>query len=249
MKRFILPVVAAFCLLAAPRASAQISVGGGYANYVLNQVLQDQTKATEAYNGFYLGADLMIPIYGGFAFFPGVDFTIALHRQNQDIYIPDLRDFKPGRAELKHSFLNVPLRVAYVWEPTSKVALTGFIGPTISWAFDGEYVETSSEYQVYDNVEGKKVDYSYHAWPYKSQPADGNIPEGALLKNFDVKLGVGVALDLFEHLRISVSYNLGLMNLAGPHYDYGETGGKPNDPYAVRSAKGNFFQAGVAYIF
>ena len=70
------------------------------------------------------------------------------------------------------------------------------------------------------------------------------------MKNFDVKLGFGVVVDLFEHIRVSASYDLGLMDVVGTHYDYGvDTNGQANDPEAVRSIKGNLFQVGIAYVF
>ena len=50
MKKIFLPLaVAALAAWAAPEAAAQLSVGGGYANLMLNQVLQDnQTKEAVA---------------------------------------------------------------------------------------------------------------------------------------------------------------------------------------------------------
>ena len=257
MKKIFLPLaVAALAAWAAPEAAAQLSVGGGYANLMLNQVLQDnQTKAAEVYNGFHITADLMLPIYGPIAFYPGVSFTIAMNKQDVLLRNPENRTTTlPGRQSNKLSYLHVPLRVAYSVD-LGKVQAAAFVGPSLDWGFDGEHVLSSDAAELrqpsaFSTDPDGKVPFSYTIWPFKNQAADGGAPEGPYLKNLDVKLGFGVVVDLFEHIRVSASYDLGLMNIVGPHYDYGvDDGGVANDPEAPRSIKGNLFQVGIAYVF
>lgn len=252
MKKLFVAAAVALTMLAVPRSFAQISVGGGYANYVMTQVMaSDGSRASEAYNGFHITGDWMMPLFGQVSFYPGISFTIVMHKSQGNIFVPagDAPGMYEGKMEMKHSFINIPLRVAYSLDLAPSVRVTAFAGPAISWAFDGEYTETTDKVQIWDNVLGKDVDYSWHSWPYKSQEAKGGAPAGPLLKNFDVKIGVGVAIDLFRHLRVTASYDLGLLNTVGTHYDYTKVGDVAVDPTAPSSVRSNLFQAGLAYVF
>ena len=115
-------------------------------------------------------------------------------------------------GDIKEQYINVPVRINAGFDLSDDVRLFLFGGPTFSYALSGMVDSGSGAYDVYEHH-----DY----------------------KRFDVLVGGGAGLDLMDHFRLTVSYDLGLFNT------YPSIG----DREAAAKLTRNSLRAGLAFIF
>lgn len=184
MKKILTSVLAAAMMLLGTQAFAQIAVGTGY------KMLTNKTeKTSSSIHGAYLGVDYTLPIAGGFAVTPGVNFTYATGSSDKSF----LGGLVSGKSTLDEMYISVPVRVSYNLDLSNDIKAFVFAGPSLDYGL-------SSKTKLNGNVAGVSADKSINNY------------DGDYYKPLDVKLGGGAGIDLLGVTRVVLGYDMGMLN-------------------------------------
>ena len=213
MKKFYFILVAA-AMFVAVDAKAQLGVGVGYNLLNTTTTVADESESS-ALNGFYIEAaynfNLLDEQWGTLGIQPGIRYTFAGESEKAELYGEKVR------LSVAEHYLDIPVQVKYGYEViSSKLNINAFAGPIFSIGL-ASIVKASSDDSVVKDIAYKDSDYG----------------------RFDLKLGIGVGVDLFEKLNVKVGYNFGLLN----RYT-----GEQIDEYKYKIHTGVFY-VGVGYNF
>ena len=213
------------CVLAltATAAHAQLSVGAGYdfaKMYGSGELFDEESNELETpLHGFYIGADYNIGIWKGLGIAPGLQYEFT----NGNI------DKNTG-AKFQEHYLNVPIDINYRFRIADGFAIGVSLVPSFNIGLASEVRQEGNSFDLYD------------LWgSIGLEDLDVKNPYG----RFDFMLGIGVSADLFEHLRIKIRYDLGLVNRLSGLKDIDEIFISDID---IRMNR-NRLQVGVAYLF
>lgn len=195
MKKFVFTALSAALMLIGSNAFAQFSVNAGFTNSALKEIrhqqLLDRFEGTTKANGFYFGGDYNIKLGKGFGIAPGVEWIYVMDNnvKNFDALVATVK----GETKFKEHYINVPVDVN--WGIDLKILrVYVFAGPTFSF-------NVSSKTKATAGALGKEVTKEYDTKDLFGE-----------YKNFDLMLGGGVGVDLFNKIRVKCGYDWGLMN-------------------------------------
>ena len=213
MKKFYFILVAA-AMFVAVDAKAQLGVGVGYNLLNTTTTVADESESSSL-NGFYIETEynfnLLDEQWGTLGIQPGIRYTFAGESEKAELYGEKVR------LSVAEHYLDIPVQVKYGYEViSSKLNINAFAGPIFSIGL-ASIVKGSMDDSVVKANAYKDSDYG----------------------RFDLKIGVGVGVDLFEKLNVKVGYNFGLLN----RYT-----GEQIDEYKYKIHTGVFY-VGVGYIF
>ena len=213
MKKFYFILVAA-AMFVAVDAKAQLGVGVGYNLLNTTTTVADESERSSL-NGFYIETEynfnLLDEQWGTLGIQPGIRYTFAGEAEQEEVL-----GIKT-RASFTEHYLDIPVQVKYGYEViSSKLNINAFAGPVFSIGL-ASIVKASTDDSVVKANAYKDSDYG----------------------RFDLKIGVGVGVDLFEKLNVKVGYNFGLLN----RYT-----GEQIDEYKYKIHTGVFY-VGVGYNF
>ena len=213
MKKFYFILVAA-AMFVAVDAKAQLGVGVGYNLLNTTTTVADESDG-DSLNGFYIEAEynfnLLDEQWGTLGIQPGIRYTFAGESEKAELYGEKVR------LSVAEHYLDIPVQVKYGYEViSSKLNINAFAGPIFSIGL-ASIVKGSMDDSVVKTNAYKDSDYG----------------------RFDLKIGVGVGVDLFEKLNVKVGYNFGLLN----RYT-----GEQIDEYKYKIHTGVFY-VGVGYNF
>ena len=213
MKKFYFILVAA-AMFVAVDAKAQLGVGVGYNLLNTTTTVADESDG-DSLNGFYIEAEynfnLLDEQWGTLGIQPGIRYTFAGESEKAELYGEKVR------LSVAEHYLDIPVQVKYGYEViSSKLNINAFAGPVFSIGL-ASIVKASTDDSVVKANAYKDSDYG----------------------RFDLKIGVGVGVDLFENLNVKVGYNFGLLN----RYT-----GEQIDEYKYKIHTGVFY-VGVGYNF
>jgi len=211
MKKFFLTIALAAIATSAFAQIEGLSVNAGYQSYTLHQ---DYSVTVPILGTITTNSD---NAFGGFyagvnytllTFGPGISFTPGIYFSTASYKNADNADIQQ-----KQSYIGVPINFSYKLDLVSgTLALEPYAGPTFSYGVS--YKGTANNWTDTTN---------YYTDDYD-------------IKQFNVALGAGLALDIAEMIRVNIGYNYYLLNLYG-----GDGNGNIN-----RNGVLNF---GVGYIF
>lgn len=181
MKKIFSALVAA--ALVSFGASAQISVGAGYANQISNTSIGDIDTENSS-NGFYAGAEFNCPIIAGLSVDPGVYYGYLVSSQS-------LLDTDLVTGSTQSHYLTIPINFRYTLHAVDFLDVFAYAGPR----FNIGLASTTKT-----NLLGIETKYD-------------NFGEDGTLRRFDLGLGAGIGFDLFQLVRVSAGYNWGLLDL------------------------------------
>lgn len=213
MKKFYFILVAA-AMFVAVDAKAQLGVGVGYNLLNTTTTVADESESSSL-NGFYIETEynfnLLDEQWGTLGIQPGIRYTFAGESEKAELYGEKVR------LSVAEHYLDIPVQVKYGYEViSSKLNINAFAGPVFSIGL-ASIVKGSTDDSVVKANAYKDSDYG----------------------RFDLKIGVGVGVDLFEKLNVKVGYNFGLLN----RYT-----GEQIDEYKYKIHTGVFY-VGVGYNF
>lgn len=194
MKKFVFTALSAALMLIGSNAFAQLSVNAGFTNSALKEkatVAKEDIKETTKANGFYFGGDYNIKLGKGFGIAPGVEWICVMDNnvKSFDALVTTVK----GETKFKEHYINVPVDVN--WGIDLKILrVYVFAGPTFSF-------NVSSKTKATGEALGKEVTKEYDTKDVLGE-----------YKNFDLMLGGGVGVDLFNKIRVKFGYDWGLMN-------------------------------------
>lgn len=213
MKKFYFILVAA-AMFVAVDAKAQLGVGVGYNLLNTTTTVADESERSSL-NGFYIETEynfnLLDEQWGTLGIQPGIRYTFAGESEKAELYGEKVR------LSVAEHYLDIPVQVKYGYEViSSKLNINAFAGPVFSIGL-ASIIKGSTDDSVVKANAYKDSDYG----------------------RFDLKIGVGVGVDLFENLNVKVGYNFGLLN----RYT-----GEQIDEYKYKIHTGVFY-VGVGYNF
>ena len=244
----------AFCSV----ANAQISVGFGYANKSVNNKTVATGEDNSGYQkgtatnlkGFYVEGMYNWDFYntesGVLSLQPGVRYYYMTSLRAKISLKNDQGETK-SKSRFNDHLLDIPVNVKYTYDLASgSVKAYAFAGPVLSFGLraaeksqqivkvdgetqDGSYKSVTNAY----NGKTKTQTWTDGKWEKSESSSDGHM------SLFDLKLGLGLGLQVMEKFDVKFGYNLGLLNRTTVKADEGEK-------YKAHS---NILWFGVAYNF
>ena len=232
MKKFMVLLATAVTAMAfASNSDAQISVGFGYANKSINNknvAMEDDTRGYqkgEATNlrGFYVEGTYNWDFYntesGVLSLQPGIRYYYMTSLKSKLSLKTDEGNVKSKRRFNDH-LLDIPVNVKYSYDlAPGSVKAYAFAGPVLSFGLlaaeksrqivkvDGE-IQDGSYKSVTNSYTGrtKTRTWTDGEWE-KSEDTSGDH-----MSMFDLKLGLGLGLQVMEKIDVKFGYNIGLLN-------------------------------------
>lgn len=182
-------------------AFAQMSVSAGYLNNASKQEvkLSESTTQKDSWNsnGAYLQGTYILPLGLGLDLNAGVRFAWLTNTStgNFDLAGVHLADATAVNNEF---YLQVPVTASYTYRFNRDLSLYAFAGPSLSF---GLASHTDYTYKVL-GAEKKETVNNY------AKDDEGNRSYNI----FNLYLGGGLGVEFRDMLRLSVSYDFGLLN-------------------------------------
>ena len=213
MKRIIATLLVASSMLFAMQANAQVMAEAGLLSYNINLLQKDADHWYNSTSGIYAGASYNydLPILEGLSVVPGAYLYYTSKTQMSDFsFYPLLFDTK---ATHKESGLLIPVMASYRYSFSSASSVFVQLGPAFQLGFSAQ---TKSE------PSGDVTNHFTH----------GDF------KRCDLLLGGNLGVVFFDKYVVKLSYQSGLLNVAGSNYN--DTGMRYNRV---------FVGLGAGYIF
>ena len=187
MKRIITTILAASMMLIGTTAFAQASIGAGYLNSTSKVTYSNKVHNTP-YNGFYAGLGYDINEGAGFGINTGVYFSYILSNNSGSI-----GSIVSGSLKTTETYIDVPTRIN-ISTDLGSIRASVFAGPVFSYGITSTSKASGSIAGIEIGT-GEVDNYS---------KSDYN--------RFDIQVGGGVNIDLMNMLRLTASYDLGMLN-------------------------------------
>lgn len=191
-----------------------IEFGYIHSAFYEKEILTDgSNKNTYPLNGFQVGLNYDLPIiHKTFYFQPGLYYVYGNSFSSMK-----KEEFAGARINNSHSdhCLNIPLKFKYTYDLTRVLKITADLGPTISFGLANNYKFTTK-------VGDKSLSYKYNAYSGKVHTnMDADLAEWISKRTpmssyqiFDVLVGAGVGVELWDILGFRLSYEYGCVNRA-----------------------------------
>lgn len=182
--------------------SAQPALGGGYVNSTKTTVFTaedgSRISSAKAYNGFYAGIYDRINFGEGFAFTPGLYYSMAIYLSEGERDIPFVGRLSGDELEMEH-MLNLPLNFEYgILLASDRVRPYVFAGCTPQYTLSSKSTLRLAASTIVGDMQKEYV--------------QDNLGEDGVLKPFDVMVGGGIGVDIINMIRVQAGYNYGLFN-------------------------------------
>ena len=171
-------------------ASAQLHIGGGYISS------QDRSKSASSTDvtvttmpGFYAGAGYAISLTDNFYVQPSLYFVQVSKKDASSFWIVS------GKGDTREQYLNLPIDLGLKFDFAPGFRFNLFAGPTVSYGLSSVFnssVSIGSTSIDVDPINNYDSSYDYG--------------------RFDVLVGGGAAVDLFNRVRVTARYDWGLLN-------------------------------------
>ena len=214
MKKIVSLLAAALMLGSVSAFAQKVGVEAGFDfstttfDYTLGKTSLDMS-------GLSVGMNYEMPIgTSGLNFMPGIVFTY-FSKNDANVHVPVI-DYTL-QAKLSESYLSIPLDVNFRLNLGEGIDALVYAGPTLSMGLTANARETatSMNYDIYD----------------------GALKNFTRYGRFDVLVGGGLGLELYDMLRFTVGYDYGLIN---------RNSGSTSSLLEIHRSQ---FKVGVAYLF
>lgn len=212
MKKLIITIAIALAACTAAFAQKGLSVGAGYLDNTVKSVYTSgstSTTTSQTYGGFYGGVSYTVLTLGpGINITPGLYFASTSFKEEKEVLTV------LTRTTGSESYLAVPVNFSYKLDLVpGTLAIEPYAGPTFAYGL-------SSKGSVWDELTNATTTTDNY--------------DGTTYGKFDLQVGVGLAFDIVDMIRVTVGYNMGLLDR------------NSDSDYKVTTSNINF---GVAYLF
>lgn len=199
--------------------NAQIGIHAGYVNSKFSAKAGDSESVGDPFNGFEIGLDNQTKIIGNvFSVKYGLNYTFLTAKET--VNNTDALNFNISARTVNH-YLDIPIHLQ-AGIPLGFIKIFAYGGPKFvmglssksTFKFDGNIPgigNLSSDF-TYNNYNGKisSSDLSEN----QAEALNKLIDKENSIKRFDIQMGVGVGVELFDMLNITAGYDWGLLNLS-----------------------------------
>lgn len=191
-----------------------IEFGYVHTTFYEKEVLTEgSNKQSFPLDGFQIGVNYDLPIIHKTLYFqPGLYYVYGSSFSSMK-----KTEFANARVSSSHSdhSLNIPLKFKYTYDITRVVKITADLGPTLSFGLANNYKFTTK-------IEDKSLVYRYNAYSGKVHTNMDAVQSEIISKMtpnssyqiFDVLVGAGVGVELWDILGFRLSYEYGCVNRA-----------------------------------
>ena len=234
----------------AVNSAAQITVGAGYANAShVDKVKSgsDSVSDKTGMSGIWIGGtyewNFMKENWGDLSLLPGATYSFFGKKLKSESDEEDGYEYSYKQSRRDH-YLDIPVSVKYAYDFGS-VKAWAYAGPVFSFGLSAKSIYKAFEDDgetEYKNVTKAGLYSGKTSW---KRYENGKVVESGKEKGesdysmFDIKLGLGLGVTVFEKYDVKLGYNIGILN----RYT-----GEQSDDYKFKS-KTNVFYFGVAYHF
>ena len=200
--------------------SAQPGVEVGYLNSRYSTDVDGRSKSGAPLNGFYVGVSDEVKLFAGLGMHIGLNYSFSTDATPEELF-KDMKDFKINSTGAeKDQYLNVPLRLRYAFNIIPRVLkIQIYAGPVFSVGLSHTYT-FDMKTEVAGMTLGGKLKYNYYTGKFKSnsfkdedlEKLNEKVPGSGVYKRFDIGLGGGVGVELFNFLEFKAGYDWGMMN-------------------------------------
>lgn len=191
----------------------QPGIEAGYLNSRYSIKGGENSKSGTPMNGFYAGVSDDIELVAGLVFHVGLNYSYTTDNSREEVLHFDLK----GSAA--DHYLNLPLRLKYNFNIIPKVLkIQAFAGPVLSMGLVSEQT-LSLKGSFGDAAIDGTVKYNYYTGKVKADNLSDELRDqinsympDSRYKRFDVALGGGVGVELFNLLEVKAGYDWGLLN-------------------------------------
>ena len=202
------------------KVSAQPGIEVGYLNSRYSTDINGRSKSGAPLNGFYVGVSDEVKLLAGLGVYIGLNYSFSNDATPGELF-NDMKDFKINSTGAeKDQNLNLPIRLRYAFNIIPKVLkIQVYAGPVFSVGLSHTYnfdMKTEVAGITFDG----KLKYNYYTGKFKSdafkdedlEKLNEKVPGSGLYKRFDIGLGGGVGVELFNFLEFKAGYDWGMMN-------------------------------------
>ncbi len=192
-------------------ASAKAGIEAGYMSMRYGISGGNTALQGTSMNGFYVGVSDDVRIVAGLGIRIGLNYSYTTDKSARSIF-NDFNINMKGGSEKDH-YLNVPLRVRYTFNIIPKVLkIQAYAGPVFSVGLSHTY-----SYDMTVSIQGQRIEgslkYNFYKGKFKSDALDDvdlQVLDLPAYKRFDMALGGGVGIELFNFLELKAGYDWGL---------------------------------------
>ena len=210
MKKLIITLAIALAACTAAFAQMGLSVGAGYLDNTVKTVYTSgstTTTTSDTFGGFYGGVSYTVLTLG-----PGINITPGLYFASTSYKNVDTILGVETTSTGSESYIAVPVNFSYKLELVpGTLALQPYAGPTFAYGLSSKAATTAG---------GTTLSTDNY--------------DGTTYGKFDLQVGVGLAFDIVDMIRVTVGYNMGLLDR------------NSDSDYKTTTSNINF---GVAYLF
>lgn len=192
-----------------------IEFGYIHTTYYEKELLTEgSNKEKYPLDGFQIGVNYDLPIIRKTLYFePGLYYVYG--NSYSSMQKEEFAGARLSRSHSDHS-LNIPLKFKYTYDFTRTVKITADLGPTLSFGLANNYKFTTK-------IGEESFYYKYNAYTGKPKtniddPIQSGIIANMIPKSsyriFDVLVGAGVGVELWNMLGFRLSYEYGCVNRA-----------------------------------
>lgn len=224
MKRHLIAVIAALCVLSAADVSAQrnrpgrhhafnnesgISLSAGYVHSGYKNKLwtEDEIRRDKGLNGFYLGMAKDFPIVRRTLYFQtGLTYNYlnSTERYTENTLKLDMV------SDRNEHYLDIPFRLKFIMNVLPEMRAFIYAGPTLDFG-----LSATKQYRTKlgDNNVGK-YKYNYNTGKMKESSIPGFAPElpESPYRRFDVFMGGAIGVELYDIAEVKLGFDWGLIN-------------------------------------
>lgn len=216
MKKTIIAIFAAACLLSSADASArgripgsykdvgfELSVGYLHSNYKTKNEFNDESSKDGGLNGLTVGLTRDFTLVENTLYFQtglAYEFLTKSKRYSPEQNVKVIQ-------ERKEHYLDIPLRIKFTMDVIPELRAFIYLGPTLDFGL-------SAKLQNRIKPEGEdtyRITYNYFTGKTKGAETAENTP-GTSYRAFDVFMGGALGVELFEIAVVKFGFDWGLIN-------------------------------------
>lgn len=214
MKKNVRFVLITVLLFAAMTSSAQFEIDAGYLNSTQKADVDGNSSKSDPSNGFHIEATYDFYIVKGFSIATGLNYSALFSNDEDSLTFDDIISLR-STVKMQEHYLDIPVRLKYTFDIANNFRIFAYGEAKFIFGISSSYKSTLSGTISNQNVDGDMT-YNFYTGDLKMNDLEFAIADPILSETrysrFDMQLGVGLGVELFNRLVVKGGYDWGLLN-------------------------------------